>query len=178
MFVRAEISVNTPFEVAQRRLTDLTRGGLLGTASEDAYDSGLTSLIRVGPLGAAPGMSKLVRVRSRDPVRHGDRLVLTLRWEAAGSGGGLFPALDADITLAPAEGGGCLLALDGAYRPPLAELGASLDRVLLHRVATATVRDLLARIATAIGEPAPDGTDSAASGQGRSAQSEPPGRPG
>src|SRR6266498_2836761 len=68
--------------------------------------------------------------------------------------GGLFPVLDADLTLTPV-GAGTLMRLDGAYRPPLAGVGAGLDRVVLHRAAMATVRSLLTRVAGALASPAP-----------------------
>ncbi|HUJ07215.1 MAG TPA: hypothetical protein VLX31_13995 [Streptosporangiaceae bacterium] len=153
VFVHTEMGVNLPFEVACAKLSALVGDGRLTGASEHAYDSGVAGLVRVGPFGAAPGISKLVRVSSLDLARHEDRAVLTLRWEATGAGGGLFPALDADTTLTPAGDGKSLLALDGVYRPPLAALGASLDRVILHRVATSTVRSLLSEIAAAITAP-------------------------
>ena len=72
---------------------------------------------------------------------------LALRWEATGPGGRLFPALDADIWLAPAGEHSARLSLAGVYRPPLAAMGAGLDKAILHRVADATVRSLLARVA-------------------------------
>jgi hypothetical protein len=80
--------------------------------------------------------------------------VLTLRWQATGSGGAMFPVLDADIRLAPAGDRAVMLRLDGAYRPPLGIAGAGLDRALLRRVATATVQDFLGRIAEGIADPA------------------------
>jgi hypothetical protein len=42
------------------------------------------------------------------------------------------------------------LLLDGAYVPPLGALGALLDRFIGHRLALATVDDMLARIAQAL----------------------------
>ena len=86
----------------------------------------------------------------RDPVVHGDCAVLTLRWKAIGPGGRLFPALDGDITLTPAGKHATWLRLAGAYRPPLGWLGAGIDRVILHRVATATIRAFIDRVADAI----------------------------
>lgn len=150
MFVHAEIALNVEFEEAQARLAKLTNGGILSGVSEGAYDSGMTGLIKVGPLAGSAWAAKLVRVRTREMVRREDRAVLTLRWEATGSGGGLFPALDADITLTPDGDTSSRMTLDGAYRPPLAALGAGLDRLVLHRVATSTVRTLLGRLADAI----------------------------
>lgn len=153
MFVHEEVALEVGFDVAQARLSDLARGGWLSSASEGAYDKGLVGLIRVGPLGAVPGMSKLVRVQVRDPVIRADSAVLTLRWEATGAGGSLFPALDADITVAPDGADKTRLSLSGAYRPPFAGLGAGLDKTILRRVTTATIRSLLSRLATAITHP-------------------------
>lgn len=154
MFASAEVTVKVGFPEAEYRLASLTRSGWLTGASEGAYDSGLTGLIRVGPLGDVRGASKLVRVYVRDLVSREGSAVLTLRWEATGAGGALFPALDADITLAPAGAGQVRLTLNGAYRPPFAALGAGLDRAILNRVANATVRALLGQIAAVVAGPA------------------------
>ena len=43
-----------------------------------------------------------------------------------------------------------LLELAGAYRPPLRGLGAGLDRAIMHRVATATTRTFMNRVAGGI----------------------------
>jgi hypothetical protein len=80
--------------------------------------------------------------------------VLPLRWQAAGTGGGLFPALDADITVAPYGESKTLIALAGVYRAPLGPVGAALDRVVLRRVAVATVRRFVRRVDEAIADPA------------------------
>ena len=68
--------------------------------------------------------------------------------------GRLFPVLDANVILIPAGENASQLALAGAYRPPFAAVGQGLDRVLLHRAASATVRSLLRRMAETIGPPA------------------------
>jgi hypothetical protein len=64
--------------------------------------------------------------------------------------GRLFPVLDANVILIPVDENESQLALAGAYRPPFAAVGGGLDRVLLHRVASATARLLLERIADTI----------------------------
>jgi hypothetical protein len=150
MFVREELALDVGLAAAQARLAHLIHDGSLRAASEGAYDNGLVMLIRVGPLGDVPGVSKLVRVHFRDLVTRDDSAVLTLRWEATGTGGALFPALDADIMLTSAGADETRLTLTGAYRPPLAGLGAGLDRAILSRVASATMRSLLSRLAIAI----------------------------
>jgi hypothetical protein len=153
MFASHEAELNVSFPVARDRLSGLTSGGWLSNASEQAYADGLAGLIRVGPFGDVLGVSKLVRVSLLEPVPRPDEVVLPLRWEATGVAGRLFPVLDANLLLCRREGERSQLVLTGAYRPPLGSLGASLDRVLLHRAATATVRSLLNRVAGSIAAP-------------------------
>jgi hypothetical protein len=161
MFVTQALTVEVGCRAAQARFTNLLRGNWLAGVSEAAYDGALAGLLRVGP--AIPA-AKLVRVRFLDPVYRGDVLTVGLRWEATGPAGGLFPVLDADISISPgreedtpAAGQPARLTLTGAYRPPLGRLGAGLDQVVLHRVATATVRRLLGSVAETITNPATAG---------------------
>ena len=154
MFVGHEVMLGVAYPDARAGLLRLTHGGWLSDASGDAYAEGLAGLVRVGPFGEMPGASKLVRVLLLEPVDRDGTLTLVLRWEATGVMGRLFPVLDANITLIPAGENASQLALAGAYRPPFAAVGERLDRMLLHRAASATVRSLLRRIAATI---SPDG---------------------
>jgi hypothetical protein len=150
MFASHEVMLDMSLEAARGRLARVTQGAWLNASSELAYADGL-ALIRVGPgLGAA----KLVRVRILDPVPQGDTQVQGLRWEATGPMGRLFPVLDANLVLSPVDSGHCRLALLGAYRPPLGTVGATLDRMLMHHAAVATVRSLLTRMAGELKAPA------------------------
>ena len=144
MFVGDEVRLDIGFAAARERLLRLGEGDALMATSAEAYGPGLT---RVG----VAGVSKLVRVQARVLSWTDVSAGLALRWEAIGSGSGLFPALDADLTLAPA-GAGTMLTLAGAYRPPLGPLGQALDRAILHRVAVATIRDFLARVAAQLAD--------------------------
>lgn len=153
MFIGTEVRLRLGFNAAQARLANLARGGLVRRASDDAYHELGSGLVRVGPLGAAPGMSKLVAVRFSDVAVREDVATVAMRWEATGAGGALFPALDADITLTQA-GDATILAVRGVYRPPFGGLGAGLDRVVLRRVAQATLRTFTYRIGAAIMDPA------------------------
>jgi hypothetical protein len=153
MLVSDSVRIDVGFDVARVRLANLIQENTLLTASRHAYGEGQAA-VRVGPVGDAPGLSKLVDVQFRDLVTRGDSVLLTLRWEASGARGGLFPALDADITLSRSGEHACVMRLDGAYRPPFGGIGAGLDRALLHRVAMATTANFLGRIADAIVHPA------------------------
>jgi hypothetical protein len=154
MFVGDEVRLDIGFAVARERLARLGESdGLLGT-SEGAY----TGLARVGPAG----VSKLVRVQVRELSWTDRSAGLALRWEATGAGGGLFPVLDADLRLAPDGERGTVLTMTGVYRPPLGSLGEALDRAILNRVAAATIRTFVARVAaqlTGQSGPVPNGAD-------------------
>ena len=150
MFVGDEITLGAAYPDARAGLLRLTHGGWLSDASGDAYAEGLAGLVRVGPFGDMPGASKLVRVLVLEPVERENSLTLSLRWEATGVMGHLFPVLDANVILIPAGENASQLALAGAYRPPFAAVGQGLDRALLHRAASATVRSLLRRMAETI----------------------------
>jgi hypothetical protein len=153
MFVADEIVLDIGFPAAQARLVNLARRGGLGSASRAAYADEQSAMIRVGPFGDAAGASKLVRVRFLAPVCRGDVMTLALRWEATGVTGSLFPVLDADIMLSPAGEHATRLALAGSYRAPLGGLGAGLDKAILNRVATATIRALLRNVAGSLVSP-------------------------
>jgi hypothetical protein len=74
---------------------------------------------------------------------------LPLTWEPIGMEG-LLPRLEADLEVGSLGGGRTQLAISARYRPPLGAVGRAVDRVLLHRVAEATVKDFLDRVGAAI----------------------------
>src|SRR6266540_1410444 len=73
MFAVHEVTVEARYEVAAARLVHLINWGALRGVSEAAYEGGLEALVRVGPFGGAPGLSKLVRVRVLDQGGRGHR---------------------------------------------------------------------------------------------------------
>jgi hypothetical protein len=166
MFISAEVVVNASFEAACERLTSLARDSWLLDASGDAHARWARGVARAGPAGAAPVLARLVRVRSMDLTVRDRVAVMVLRWEAAGPGGALLPVLDADVSLSRHGQSEVLLALTGAYRPPLAQVGAALDRAVLHRVATATIRRFVRRLGDALADPADARVKDSASGPG------------
>jgi hypothetical protein len=146
MFVGHEVLLEVSFALARERLARLIEDGALISASEDAYGGETAGLARVG----AAGLSRLVRVQLRELTWTDRSAGLAIRWEAAGPGGGLFPVLDADLRLASAGEQAASLSMAGSYRPPLGPLGETLDRVILHRVADATIRNFVIWVAAQI----------------------------
>lgn len=154
MFIAHEVTVNAPFGAAAARLVSVINRGALQGASGIAYDAGVAAALRVGPFGDLPGFSKLVHVQFLDPIRRSATMTVALRWEAAGVTGELFPVLDADLILARYGDDQSRLAVTGSYRPPFGRAGAVLDGAIMHRIALATIRSLLANVADAIAYPA------------------------
>jgi hypothetical protein len=139
MFVVHDVLLDVAFGVARPRLVSLASSRAFVDASRAAYEEGLTSLIRTGPAPAEAAEPRLARVKFLPPVERPDTTTVGLRWEASGAATGLFPVLDADITLAVASEHTTTLTLSGVYRP--ASDGAALNG------------------AAPLGAPVPDETD-------------------
>jgi hypothetical protein len=136
MFIAEEAYLAVGFPAARARLEKLAQGSGLACASRAAY-------------GGAPEASGLVSVCVVDLVVRDDSVTLGVRWNAAGPGGALFPALDANIVLTADGGRATVLRLVGAYR---AAQDAP-DSPITDRV-TATIRRFVGGLADAIVCPA------------------------
>ncbi len=155
MFASHQIVIDAPHDVVFARLDHIITWGVLNDVTEAAYEGGLeTLLLRVGPLRNRLGVSKLVRVHVWEPVRRGDTTTIGLRWKATGMAGDLFPVFDADLVLTPAGEERSRLELVGSYRPPLGRAGLALDRVILGRIASATIRAVLEGVKASLADPA------------------------
>ena len=142
MFVAHDVAFGVPFATARPRLTDLLASRALASASRAAYDEGLAST-PAGPGSGLPSPARLMRVRLLPPAHSVDRVTAGLRWEAAGPSTGLFPVLDADVTLAPDGRVGSRLELAGVYRVPFVSLNDDPGSAITGRAADTTVRALL-----------------------------------
>jgi hypothetical protein len=77
------------------------------------------------------------------------KTLLPLSWKATGPER-LFPS-HADLEIAALGRSRTQLSISARYRPPLGVVGKALDRVLLHRVAEATIKDFMDRVGEGIG---------------------------
>lgn len=146
MFLADQIIVHADFDAARTGLAQLAASGALFGSAQDAYGGTTAGIARVG----VAGLSKLVRVQVCELADTTDSAGLAIRWEATGSGAAVFPVLDADLRLTPAGEQLTLLTLTGSYRPPFGRAGEAVDRAVMHRVATATVRNFLASTAAVL----------------------------
>ena len=142
VFVAEDVPLPLDYAAARARLLAQLRIDGLQASSSDAFEEGQEQLLRAG----VGGVSKEVLVQLLRPYETDGVLVVPVRWVATGASGALFPQLDGNLELR-AEDDGSVLGLQGSYRPPLSAVGGALDRLLLNRVAGATVRRFLADIA-------------------------------
>jgi hypothetical protein len=112
-----------------------------------ARGDGLLGDVGVGPLGTP--LRRRVRIQMGEPVRFPSMTSFPLTWEPIGLEG-LLPRLDANLELGSLGEDRTQLAISARYRPPLGVVGRAVDRVLLHRVAEATLKDFLDRLGQAI----------------------------
>ena len=148
MFVRYFVELPLPAAQVERALLDHPPGWLaeMAGAAQQRGDELLTQ-VGVGPLGARLG--RRVAIELGEPVRFPSMTSVALTWEPIGLEG-LLPRLDADIELGSLGENRTQLAISARYRPPLGVVGRAVDRVLLHRVAEATLKDFLDRLGQAI----------------------------
>lgn len=131
-------------ERVQAALHEDPQAWLPGLATE-ANQRGDDLLAEVG-FGEKMRMRRLVRIELGEPVRAATKTIMPLRWIAQGATG-LFPEMDADLEIAALGPGRCQLAMSARYVPPLGVMGRALDRAVLFRVAEATLKDFLDRVA-------------------------------
>jgi hypothetical protein len=147
MFARYFVELPIEPTLVERALTDAPTEWLRGLANE-ANHRGDTLLADVG-FGGRVRVARRIAIELGTPIHSAGRAVLPLRWTPTGSGG-LFPALEADLEVAPLSSNRTQLAMSARYVPPLGPIGYAIDRVVLYRVAEATLKDFLDRVGDAL----------------------------
>src|SRR5215204_7219527 len=148
MFVRYYLELPLPAREVEHVMLDASADWLSMIAGQaQRRGDHLLTEVGVGPLG--PRLGRRVAVEIGQPVRFPSMTSLPLTWEPVGLEG-VLPRLDADIELGSLGEDRTQLAISARYRPPLGAVGRTVDRVLLHRVAEATLKDFLDRLAQAI----------------------------
>jgi hypothetical protein len=118
--------------------------------ADDATASGEELLMTVGPGFVGERVLGVpVKVRLGACWTRDGAIAIPIRWEAAFFES-LFPVLDGTLVITPLDEERARLAIEASYRPPLDRIGGLIDRVLLHRVAEATVHEFLRRIGPAL----------------------------
>jgi hypothetical protein len=153
MFIRYFVEIERPQVEVEAEMLRSPLSWVGGPArAAEAFGERLLTEVGFGSDGAR--VNKRVRVDFAEPIRFPSKTVLPMRWEAEGLER-LFPHLEADIEIAGLGAERTQLSISARYRPPLGAVGRVLDRNLLHRVAEATIKDFLDRIADVLTAPVP-----------------------
>jgi hypothetical protein len=132
--------LEAPFDLLSRLLAE-DAASVLQHATDDAAEQAghLSRRLRVEVAGFEVGRDVSIEVGAFEP-REVTRSIVPLRWHAE-RGRLLFPELRADLEIGAVVIDPPLtqITVRGSYEPPLGLLGAGADRMLLHRLAEATV---------------------------------------
>jgi hypothetical protein len=145
MFVYSYQEIDRPFAEVEGSVLGLLES--LDELGSAAYRHGeaIRAQLEIG----GEYIAKTVRVHAAFPRRGSDQTSVPITWEATGAPG-LFPKLEGDLVIASLAPHLTQIALRGSYTPPFGAVGRALDRSLLHRIAEASVRSFVERLARAI----------------------------
>ncbi|HYM51718.1 MAG TPA: hypothetical protein VET65_14250 [Candidatus Limnocylindrales bacterium] len=146
MFIRYYVELAHPMSMLEHTLLQAPASWMpeMAVVADERHQRLLTE---VGfPIDGRYRIAKRVAVQIGEAIHSSSRTLVPISWRATGPSG-LFPILDGDLELAPIGGARTQLALSAQYRPPLGLIGRTFDRTLLARVAEATVKDFVDRIA-------------------------------
>jgi hypothetical protein len=114
-----------------------------------ADDRGQHLMAEVGFALDGHRVSKNVEIEVGKPVSSAGRSWIAITWRATGPTG-LFPVMDAELELASLGPQLTQLSISGRYPPPMGLVGRTIDKALLSRVAEATIKDFVDRLASAL----------------------------
>jgi hypothetical protein len=148
MFVQDFVQIGRDFGEI-RTLVIANPRALLAASAGAAYRDSEQILVRLTPSTKLPRFGKSVKVDLGDPYEREGQLVVPMHWWAPGATR-LYPHLDAALEFAPFGADSTQITLMGSYEPPLGGVGRQVDMILLHRVANASIRSFLTRVARSL----------------------------
>jgi len=148
IFIRYYVELAHPRAALEQALLSAPANLIPGIATF-ADDRGQHLLAEVGFPVDGHRVSKNVQIDVGAPVASTNRTWIPITWRATGPSG-LFPVLDAELEFASLGDELTQVSLSGRYQPPLGLLGRTIDKALLSRVAEATIKDFVDRLARAL----------------------------
>jgi hypothetical protein len=148
IFIRYYVELPYPRAALEEALLSVPESLMLGIAAV-ADDRGQHLLAEVGFALDGYRVSKRVEIEVSKPVVNAGRTWIAISWRATGPTG-LFPVMDAELELASLGPQLTQLSISGRYQPPMGLVGRTIDKALLSRVAEATIKDFVDRLASAL----------------------------
>ena len=149
--IRVYDYVNHPYEAVRKRLAEDPTGVFRNATKVAALRANtLAAELHVNIAGIEVGTDIAITVKSVETIeKKGNSPVSTkieLEWEAAKMPR-LFPLMKAELLIYPLTSTETQLDLAGKYEPPLGILGSVLDAAVGHRIAEASVHQLISDVA-------------------------------
>jgi hypothetical protein len=148
IFIRYYVELQHPRGTLEGALVSASESIIPGLAAV-ADDRGRHLLADVGFGPDGFRVSKHVEIDVGKPVQGPSRTWIPISWQATGPAG-LFPLLEGELGLAPLGPHLTQLSFSARYQPPLGLVGRTIDKALLSRVAEATIKDFIDRLARAL----------------------------
>jgi hypothetical protein len=148
IFIRYYVELPYPRAALEKALLSAPES-LIPSMASFADDRGQHLLAEVGFPVDGHRVSKKVEIHVGTPVANAGKTWIPIAWRATGPTG-LFPMLDAELEFASLGTELTQLSISGRYQPPLGLVGRTIDKALLARVAEATIKDFIDRLARAI----------------------------
>lgn len=145
MFVRYYVSVDRPLDECRQVLLRSPEEWLPNQVRA-SQEPAARLLARVGFSLVSLDIRKRAVVHLGDPVEVGDWLHIPVSWGAEWASQ-LFPQFEGELQLVPISADETKVAVAGTYDPPLGDVGRTVDNLLLHTVAEATVKDFVEGVA-------------------------------
>ena len=148
MLIRYFGEIATPFEVVEQAMLAAPERWMPGLV-RDTEREREALLSEVGVRDDGGRSRRPAEVTFGEALRLPAKTILPMRWKPS-SAWPLFPEIEADLEVASLGPSRTQLSVNARYSPPLGRLGSVIDRALLHRVAEATVKDLVDRVGAAL----------------------------
>lgn len=154
--LRAYEYVNRPYEAVRDALR-ADAGGIFGRATTGAATraGSVAASLRAKIGSLEVGTDVTIEIGAIEEVAagplHNATMKIPLSWKATRAPG-LFPSMEAVLSVYALSKDETQLDLRGLYRPPLGALGAAVDSIALSRLADASVHRFVADIAAKLSE--------------------------
>jgi hypothetical protein len=148
IFIRYYVELPHPRAALEEALLSVP-DSLIPSIARFANDRHQHLLADVGFLVDGHRVSKNVEIELGKPIASANRTWIPICWRATGATA-LFPVLEGELELASLGTQLTQLSLSGRYQPPLGLVGRTIDKALLSKVAEATIKDFIDRLASAL----------------------------
>ena len=148
LFVRSSRKLRVPYGALEARLR---APGRLWAVVVGAREQGGRPNLEVGFGAGFIRVARRVRLEVGTVICDQSQTIYAMKWSAVGWAP-ILPGFDGRLVVRARDASHSEVIIEGDYQPPLGLLGRLLDQRLVHRIAEATLEDLVIRVVAALVE--------------------------